>query len=125
VTRLYATAALVQLHTIDPDSRLTDHRLRHAVARVLHNLQRIEKDLSIRGVAWVLCIVGSVAHLAEQKIFEGMLTEVLDNTTSGFTNCDTVLRIIRHAWTQQRQCPAQLWTARRAMADMGISALLL
>lgn len=125
MTRLHATAALVQLHTIGAESYLTAPKLRNAVSRVIENLQRTDKDISIRGVPWVLCIAGSVALPAEQPIFEGILTDVLDHTTSGFTNCGTVLRIIKHAWGQQYRYPDQLWTARRAMADMGISALLL
>ncbi|KAJ3502062.1 hypothetical protein NM208_g16805 [Fusarium decemcellulare] len=125
VTRLFLRGALVQIYTIAAEYNLTAPEPREAVDRVIDAIDRMDKDLSLRGVPWVLCVAGSIALPTQQPIFENALLNVLNQSASGFTNCGTVLRIIKHAWSQQSLHPDQMWTARRAMADLGISALLI
>ncbi|KAF5010138.1 hypothetical protein FDECE_3684 [Fusarium decemcellulare] len=125
VTRLFLRGALVQIYTIAAEYNLTAPEPREAVDRVIDAIDRMDKDLSLRGVPWVLCVAGSIALPAQQPVFENALLNVLNQSASGFTNCGTVLRIIKHAWSQQSLHPDQMWTARRAMADLGISALLI
>ncbi|KAH7143539.1 fungal-specific transcription factor domain-containing protein [Dactylonectria macrodidyma] len=97
VTRIFATTALVQLSTIDASPAILATTQEDSITRVIEAMDQLPNDVSLRGLTWPITVVGS------------------------FSNCGTVLRVIRHCWNRDTD---SYWTPRRAMADMGICALL-
>ncbi|KAM0424218.1 hypothetical protein ACHAPT_010590 [Fusarium lateritium] len=125
VTHLFATSALVQLYTLASEYGLTAPDPHQAVLRVIEVLDQMPSNISLRGTPWPLCVAGSMALPPQQQYFDDLLKELLSRSEAGFTNCNTVYRIMKHAWKQRGQYPDKLWSARHAMADMGVCAILI
>ncbi|WAO93590.1 Zn(2)-C6 fungal-type domain-containing protein [Fusarium falciforme] len=125
VTHLFATSALVQLYTLASEYGLTAPDPHQAVLRVIEVLEQMPANISLRGTPWPLCVAGSMALPPQQQYFDDLLKGLLSRSEAGFTNCGTVYRIVKHAWKQREQYPDKLWSARHAMADMGVCAILI
>ncbi|GJN78286.1 hypothetical protein PLIIFM63780_001779 [Purpureocillium lilacinum] len=127
LTKVFASAALVQLHTTVPGTSLAEATVHNAVSRVIDALRELPSWVAVRGLAWPIAVAGSVATAGEQQdFFEDLMRErVLDGSGGGFTNCGTVLRVLGHCWEHAKQWPGETWTWRDGMADMGICALLI
>ncbi|KAH7159541.1 fungal-specific transcription factor domain-containing protein [Dactylonectria estremocensis] len=121
VTRIFATTALVQLFTIDASPRILATDSEVAITRVIDAIDQLPNDVSLRGLTWPITVVGCLARAEQQDFFEKILEGILKQPNSAFSNCGTVLRVIRHCWGRDTD---SCWTPRRAMADMGICALL-
>lgn len=127
LTKVFASAALVQLHTTVPGTSLAEATVHNAVSRVIDALRELPSWVAVRGLAWPIAVAGSVATAGEQQdFFEDLMRQrVLDGSGGGFTNCGTVLRVLGHCWEHAKQWPGETWTWRDGMADMGICALLI
>ncbi|CRK26009.1 hypothetical protein BN1708_004080 [Verticillium longisporum] len=127
VTRIFATAALVQLYATRASLALSEPAEgQRSVARVIGEIRRMPRaTLSIRQLTWPICVVGSMAAPHQQAFFEDLVSEVLVESDASFGNCRTVNEIIRQCWDHRNLHPGQHWDWRRAMADMGICALLI
>ncbi|KAK2599170.1 hypothetical protein QQS21_005360 [Conoideocrella luteorostrata] len=110
ITIVFATAALVQLQTLG--SALKTHTGLHS-------------GITFRGLAWPIATAGSVATADQQSFFEAAMQSVLDTSGPGFTNCGTVLEVLRRCWQYQEDNAGQVWTWQEGMRAMGICALLL
>jgi hypothetical protein len=124
VSRVFATAALVELYTVCSDLCPVGNEVRDSVERVIDAIRRIPKRMSLRGLTWPICIAGSMAAPDQQAFFDTMMHMVLNNAGAGFSNCDTVWRIMKQCWQHRNDFPASPWNWRDAMASMGICALL-
>ncbi|KAL3963413.1 hypothetical protein ACCO45_000417 [Purpureocillium lilacinum] len=127
LTKVFASAALVQLQTTVPGTSLAEATVHNAVSRVIDALRELPSWVAVRGLAWPIAVAGSVATAGEQQAFfeDLMRQRVLDGSGGGFTNCGTVLRVLGHCWEHAKQWPGETWTWRDGMADMGICALLI
>ncbi|KAL7947142.1 fungal-specific transcription factor domain-containing protein [Trichoderma barbatum] len=121
VSRMFALAALVLLHTIvsGPLPKLPE--IQSAVSRIIATLGTRPKSCPVNGIVWAMCIAGSMAEPAVQQSFENCMKEMLDDH-GRFGNCSTVLRIMRKCWGLQKHGVAD---CRAAMSEMGICALLI
>lgn len=61
----------------------------------------------------------------QQPFFDGLLMEDLERYGDTFTNCGTVLKVVRRCWERRRENPGDVWTWRDGMTDLGICALLI
>ncbi|KAF4978145.1 hypothetical protein FZEAL_5443 [Fusarium zealandicum] len=125
VTHLFATAALVHLYTLASEYSLTAPGPHEAVLGVIQALDQMPAHVSLRGTPWPLCVAASMALPPQQQYFDDLLRELLSRSEARFTNCGTVHRVVKHAWEQRRLYPDRLWSAKQAMADMGVCALLI
>lgn len=135
ITRVFATAALVQMLTMSTNG-LPGSSIYAAVARAIDALKRLSPSLSKRGLVWPICVAGSMAAADQEPFFESIMSSVLQDGAGGhssFGNCETVLRVMREAWearrrTQEAEVEGKIvgagWGWRRAMGEMGICALL-
>lgn len=121
VSRMFALAALVLLHTIisGPLPKLPE--IQSAVSRTITALQTRPKSCPANGIVWALCITGSMAQPTVQLSFENLMAETLADH-GRFGNCFTVLRIMRKCWELQK---GGLADCKAAMSEMGICALLI
>ncbi|KND89087.1 Transcriptional regulatory protein UME6 [Tolypocladium ophioglossoides CBS 100239] len=112
LTKVFAAAALVQLRTTTtiPDTSSSERDIHHAVSRAIGELRRLPSWVSVRGLAWPISVVGAVAAPDQQSFFEDLLQHVLQKAGSGFTNCGTVLRVLRRCWKHRGECPDEVWT---------------
>lgn len=124
LTKVFAAAALVQLRTTIPGTSYSEQDIHHAVSRVIDALRKLPPWVSVRGLAWPVSVAGAVAAPHQQSFFEELLQRVLQKAGSGFTNCGTVLQVLRRCWGHRGEYSDEVWTWRDGMADMGICALL-
>ncbi|KZL78002.1 hypothetical protein CT0861_04112 [Colletotrichum tofieldiae] len=126
VTRVFATAILVQLCAMLANAGDPPEILYEAVANVIDALQRVPEGVPLRGMPWPICVAGSMAGPEQQLFFENLIEEVLETSGVGFTNCDTVNRILRESWKGQEQGAVVkgIPTCTYAMSRLGICALL-
>ncbi|KAM0281131.1 hypothetical protein ACHAQH_003710 [Verticillium albo-atrum] len=127
VTRIFATAALVQLYAMRASLALAEPAEgQRAVARVIGEIRRAPRQrLSIRQLTWPICIAGSMAAPHQESFFEDLVMEVLAEPDASFGNCKTVKEIMRRCWDRRKLQPGRHWDWRRTMSDMGICALLI
>ncbi|KAH7126388.1 fungal-specific transcription factor domain-containing protein [Dactylonectria estremocensis] len=124
VSRVFATAALVELYTIYPDLCTTGSGVSDAVARVMESIRLLPERVSLRGLTWPICIAGSMAGEDQQSFFDTMMTRILATSGPGFSNCGTVHQVMKQCWEHRKKHPGTPWNWRDAMDDMGICALL-
>lgn len=126
VSRVYASAALVELHTNCP-SLCIEHReyiIRIRVTGVMEAIRLVPKTISLRGLTWCICVAGSMAAEDQQPFFETLMAGILDHAAPNFTNCGTVLQIMKECWARKKSLPEEHVTWRNAMGILGICALL-
>lgn len=121
VSRMFALAALVLLHTIisGPLPKLPE--IRSAVSRTIATLRTRPKSCPANGIVWAICVTGCMAPPTVQQSFESCMKEMLADHGK-FGNCSTVLRVMRKCWELQQHGVADCKTA---MVEMGICALLI
>ncbi|WYZ39638.1 hypothetical protein EsH8_III_001552 [Colletotrichum jinshuiense] len=124
ITRVYATAILVQLRAMSANSESPSEAIYDAVADVIDALQSVPKGVSLRGVTWPMCVAGAMAAPDQQPFFENLIDGILEKAGDGFTNCDTVLRILKESWKDQECLDLDSSVPKNAMARLGICALL-
>ncbi|KAL0937102.1 uncharacterized protein CTRU02_206833 [Colletotrichum truncatum] len=124
VTRVYATAIFVQLQTLSATDDEFEKEVFEAVEEVIDAIQRVPKGISLRGVTWPLCVAGAPAKDEQQPFFRSLLEEILEISGTGFTNCGTVLEILKESWKHQDGHRHDRHAAKSAMERLGISALL-
>lgn len=123
ITMVFATAALVQIETMR-NAPSPGVRLYTRVARAIEAMEDLPAGVTFRGLAWPVATVGAVAASDQQSFFERAMKDVLDTSGSEFTNCGTVLNVLRRCWQHQRES-GLVWTWQDGMTAMGICALLL
>ncbi|EFY94120.1 Zn(2)-C6 fungal-type DNA-binding domain protein [Metarhizium robertsii ARSEF 23] len=123
ITMVFATAALVQIETMR-NAPSPGMRLYTRVARAIEAMEDLPAGVTFRGLAWPVATVGAVAASDQQNFFERAMKDVLDTSGSEFTNCGTVLNVLRRCWQHQRES-GLVWTWQDGMTAMGICALLL
>lgn len=123
---MFATAALVQLHTIAADAvQPQPSRLRRLVARVTHEAQRASGIVSVRQIIWPICVAGCLAEPHQQPFFEGKVMEVLRKPSGTIGNCQTALEIMRNCWGYRIREPEAHWDCSTTLTRMDASALLI
>lgn len=129
ITRIYATAVLVQLHTISASTEEPPENaleiIYNAVSDVMDALQSVPDGLSLKPVTWAMCVAGAVAGPDQQPFFENLIEGILESSGSGFTNVDTVLRVLRECWKERDYYVTDNSVPRNAMSRLGICALLI
>ena len=124
LSRVFAAAALVELFSMAPIGSWLANRMQGAVDKVIEAINLVPENVSLRGLAWPICIAGSMANPEQQVFFEDMMLRVLGKSGPGFGNLDTVLRIMRQCWYHRESYPDDAWNWRQAMRAMGICVLL-
>lgn len=124
ITRVYATVILVQLRAMSANTESPSEAIYEAVADVIDALQSVPKGVSLRGVTWPMCVAGAMAAPDQQPFFENLIDGILEKAGDGFTNCDTVLRILKESWKDQECLDLDSSVPKNAMARLGICALL-
>ncbi|CAM1510636.1 Fc.00g009710.m01.CDS01 [Cosmosporella sp. VM-42] len=124
VSRVFATAAIVELFAMGPPASTQAWGMKGAVDKVIEAIKLVPEDLSLRGLTWPICISGSMANPEQQVFFEDMMLRISGTSGPGFGNFDTVLRIMRQCWYHRESYPEDTWNWRDAMKAMGICALL-
>ncbi|KXH26360.1 hypothetical protein CSAL01_11358 [Colletotrichum salicis] len=129
ITRIYATAVLVQLHTIsanteDPPENASEI-IYNAVSDVMNAFQSVPEGLSLKPMTWAMCVAGAMAGPDQQPFFENLIEGILENSGSGFTNCDTVIRVLKECWKEQAYYGTDNSVPRCAMSRLGICVLLI
>lgn len=124
ITRIFASAALVQLHTIVSGSFPNVLEIHHAVTRTMDALRFVEDDQDMRGLIWPVCLSGCMAQPHQQPFFRDLMRKVIGDSHQEFGNCVTVRQIMETCWESRLNDPAQEWNWERAMAEMHICGLL-
>jgi hypothetical protein len=119
---VFATAALVQIETMAAAPSLA--KLNLGVTLVVDAMEGVPAGVTFRGLVWPIATAGAVAGTCHQGFFERAMQRVLDTSGSEFTNCGTVLDVLRRCWRHQGLL-GEVWTWQDGMRDMGICALLL
>lgn len=121
VSRIFALAALVLLHSIvsEPQPKLPE--IQSVVWRTIDALQARPKSCPANGIIWALCVTSSMAQPAARHFFERFLDDMLV-AHGKFGNCSTALRVIKKCWELQQHGPAD---CRAAMSELGICAIFI
>ncbi len=123
VTSIFATGALVYLHTIVSGALCALPEMQQAVSRTEIAIGRMLDPQMIRGLIWPICITACMAGPKQQQVFERALRMAIGSSRD-FGNCETALQILEKCWRireldRNRECD---W--RTAMTEMGICVLL-
>lgn len=124
ITRVFASAALVQLHTITSGAFPNVPETQFAVKRTMNALKQVTDYQDLRGLIWPLCLSGCMAQAHQQPFFRDLLRKVIGDAQQEFGNCTTVLRVLEACWESQLHDPTQEWNWEQAMADLHICGLL-
>lgn len=127
VTRIFATAALVQLQILTADVSC-DHspsKLRRAVSRVILEIQMFQNPPSARSIIWPICIAGCLADQDQRAFFQELITDILSGATGMIGNCDTALKIMQRCWELKTERPDERWECGCVMVEMGMCTLLI
>lgn len=125
VTRVFATAALVQMTAVFPGYTLEKQTVHDAVEQNLAALSCIRNAQDIRGLIWPICISGSMAYAEQQTSYEITIKSALSGAPRDFGNCVTLLDILRWCWRERAEGKSNEesdW--RHAMADIGACLLV-
>jgi Fungal specific transcription factor domain len=124
VTRVFATAALVQLSAIFPGNRSSSHTIRDVIEQNMSAIKRIRNSQDIRGLIWPICISGSMAQAEQQLFYEATMKSALNDTPRDFGNCNTLLNILQWCWEKRDEHSSYEVDWRHAMADIGTCLLV-
>lgn len=124
VTRVFASAALVQLHSI-VHGALPGHKdIETAVQKTVKALEQVQDYQDMRGLIWPICIAGCMAEEHQQQVFEHLIKKVIGESLQDFGNSTTVLRIMQKCWNLRLSQPQKDWNWQSTMSEMGICGLL-
>ena len=121
VTRIFALACLVLLHTIVSGPLPALPEVQSAVARSIVALQSRPKHYSLTGSVWALCVIGCMAQPHVRPFFENLMAELVRGA-GRCGNSETVWKIITKCWEMQETARVD---SRATMAEMGIHAILI
>lgn len=107
-----------------PAGTFLSTRIYETVGKVIEAIKLVPEGVSLRCLTWPICISGSMADTSQQTFFEDILLDILGKAGPGFSNCDTVLRVVRQCWYHRVSYPGDVWNWRQAMRAMGMCALL-
>lgn len=127
VTRVFATAALVQMYTIVPGYKPDTQTIHESIEDNIAAIRSIRDPQDIRCLVWPICISGSLAIKSKQREFyERTLKSALNRATRDFGNCATLLQILQWCWNSKGENSlahdGKDW--RHAMADIGSCLLV-
>ncbi|OLN96590.1 Transcriptional regulatory protein UME6 [Colletotrichum chlorophyti] len=123
ITRVFATTILLQLWAMSTSTEEFHEAVHELVADVIDSLQKIPKGVPLRGLPWPICVAGAMAGPDQRYFFEDLLEKILEPNAAEFTNCNTVLRILRESWHDSDLSGTR--GPRDAMSRLGICALLI
>ncbi|CAG8031893.1 unnamed protein product [Penicillium olsonii] len=121
VTRMYALACLVLLHTTVSGPLPTLPEIRETVSRSIVELQGRPRAYSLTGLVWAICVVGCMAQADHQLLFEDLMADLVRHSAR-FGNLGTVLKTMRSCWKLQETESAD---CRTTMVKTGICAILI
>lgn len=121
VTRLFALAALVLLHSTVSGPLPALPEIQSAVARSMIALQNKPWTYSLTGSVWALCVIGCMAQSHARSFFENLMLGMV-RESGRIGNIATVWKIIQKCWQLQERGPAD---SRSTMREMGIWAILI
>lgn len=121
VTRIFALACLILLHTIVSGPLPALPEIQSAVVRSITALQNKPKHYSLTGSVWALCVIGCMAQSHARLFFEDLMVELVRGAAR-CGNSGTVLKIIKKCWKMQETVNVD---CTAAMAEMGIHAILI
>ncbi|OKL60462.1 hypothetical protein UA08_03949 [Talaromyces atroroseus] len=124
VTRVFATAALVQLGAIFPGNGSGGHTIHDAIEQNMAAIKSIRNSQDVRGLIWPICISGSMAQDEQQQFYEATIRSALNDTPRDFGNCTTLLDILRWCWEKRNEYSSYEVDWRHAMADIGTCLLV-
>lgn len=124
VTRVFASAALVQLHTIVHGAFPGQSDMQVAIQRTIAALEQVQNYQDLRGLIWPICISGCMAEQHQQPAFEDLIEKVVGAPLQDFGNSTTTLRIMQHCWNMRLSRPDEQWNWQSTMSEMGICGLL-
>lgn len=124
VTRVFASAALVQLHTIVHGAFPNHPDIQLAIKTVINALEQVSDHQDMRGLVWPICISGCMAEASQQSIFENLILRVVSESLQDFGNSTTALLIMQKCWKLRLSDPDEQWNWQSTMAVMGICGLL-
>ncbi|CAI7641023.1 unnamed protein product [Penicillium bialowiezense] len=78
VTRLYALACLVLLHTTVSGPLPALPEIRDTVSRSIIELQNRPRTYSLTGLVWAICVLGCMAQPDGQLCFEDLMVDLID-----------------------------------------------
>ena len=121
MTRIFALACLVLLHTIVSGPLPALPEIQSAVARSITAIQNKPRHYSLTGSVWALCVIGCMAQPHTQPFFENIMVDLVrDSGRCG--NSGTVLKIIKKCWEMQKTVRVD---CRTTMAEIGVHAILI
>jgi hypothetical protein len=126
VTRVFATAALVQLYAVIPGYKFATQSTDKMIEENITAIKSIQNPQDFRGLIWPICIAGSMAHTSgQQGFYETKLKSALNGAPRDFGNCATLLNILESCWNSRRKSDVtdeKDW--RHAMVDIGTCLLV-
>lgn len=121
VTRLFALAALVLLHSTISGPLPALPEIQSAVARSMIALQNKPWAYSLTGSVWALCVIGCMAQPHTRYFWENLMSNMVRDS-GRIGNSATVLKIVKKCWQLQETGRAD---SRITMREMGIWAILI
>lgn len=121
VSRLYALACLVLLHTTVSGPLPALPEIRDPVSRGITELHHRPRAYSLTGLVWAICVIGCMAQPDHQVLLEDLMADLVRHSAR-FGNLGTVLKIMRNCWKLQKTESAD---CRITMKKTGICAILI
>lgn len=124
VTRVFASAALVQLHTIVHGAFPGHTDIQIAIQKTVKALEQVQDPQDMRGLIWPICISGCMAEEHQQFVFEDLIQKIVGQSLQDFGNSTTALLIMQKCWKLRLTNPNKQWNWQSTMVEIGICGLL-
>lgn len=121
VTRLFALACLVLLHTVVSGPLPVLPEIQSAISRSIIALQNKPRTYSLTGSVWALCVIGCMAQPHTRPFFDNLMTDLV-RRAGRCGNSATVLKIMRKCWEMQEKTRTD---CRIAMSELDIHPILI
>lgn len=123
VTNIFASAAIIYLHTVMKGSEVSPSLIQLALRESIESMRMVPDPRMFRVLVWPLCIAGCMASSkADQDFFRSVATGAV-NDSRGFGNSGKGLEILERSWFLQNE-QGKLVDCAATIKDLGTCVLL-
>lgn len=123
VTNIFASAAIIYLHTVITSSDVSPSLIQLALRNTIESMRMVPDPRMFRGLVWPLCVAGCMASSkADQDFFRTSATGAVNDSRS-FGNSGKALEILERSWLLQSE-RGKLVDCSATIKDLGTCVLL-
>jgi len=123
VTNIFASAAIIYLHTVITSSDVSPSLVQLALRNTIESMRMVTDPRMFRGLIWPLCVAGCMASSKADQDFFRICAAGAVNDSRSFGNSGKALDILERSWLLQRE-RGKLVDCTAAIKDMGSCVLL-